>query len=313
MGLGEGVGGLIGGIAVAAGAAGKGGMGSYHDALNVIKKLKESEYDYRALSAPELRILGTYSPQLYTAIVPQDVQQITGSPGARESQVKSLGTLEQVRDQGDTLLDRLQTDRSNREILGSADAANEGVLRNIAARGQLGGGDELQARLNANQGIENSASDIAGNLAEQRALRRISGAESAANVAGNIQASDVGQQKLNADYITRLNEITAAQRNEAARSNAAAQTEAQGKNTENRQRIGDSNELLKYGTAKSNLERQNALKGQAFDERYKKTALLSGAYNTLGGAQDQARQNKADAIVGIGQGIGGIGGGLFGF
>jgi len=132
-------------------------------------------------------------------------------------------------------------------------------------------------------------------------------------MAGGIQEQDVGQQKLNADYITRLNEITSQQRTAAAASNAAAQTEAQGKNTENLQRIGDSNSLLKYGTEKSNIERQNALKGQAYDERYKKAALLSGAYQALGGAQDAQNANQSKAIVGAGQGVGGIGGGLFGF
>jgi hypothetical protein len=310
--IGSGVGGLVGGIAALA-LQGKSGTSQYKEAVAVIKKLKESEFDYRALSAPELRILGQYSPQLYSAIVPAEAQKVLGSPQARESQVKSLGTMEQVRDQGDTLLDRLGTEKANQQVLGSANAANEGVLRNLASRGQLGGGDELQARLAANQGIENNAADLSSNLAEQRALRKISGAQGAASLAGNIQEADVGQQKMNADYITRLNEITSQQRTEAAKSNAAAQTAAQASNTENRQRIGDSNALLQYGTAKSNLERQNALKGQSFDERARKAGMLSGALQALGGAYDTQNANQTKALVGVGQGAGGAAGGIFGF
>ena len=225
--------------------------------------------------------------------------------------------MEQFRDQGDTLVDRLGADRLQSQALSASDAANEGVLRNMAARGQLGGGDELQARMGANAGLQNQAASMAAQLAEQRSGRRMEGAQAAGGMAGQIRAGDIGVQQMNADYVTRLNEITSAQRTEAARSNAAAMTQAQGRNVDTAQRVGDSNALLAYGAARENKDSNNQLRGRAFDERARKAGMLVGATQQYGDALDRKNQQQAQAIQGVGQGIGqaagGAAGGLFGF
>lgn len=311
-GVGSGIGGAVGGIAALA-MQGQGGGSEYKEAIKIFEKLKTSNFDFRSISAPELRIVGQYMPQLYDAIVPAEAQQIADSPEARSSQVKSLGTMEEIRDHGDTLSDRLGSERTQNQILGASKSANEGVLRNMAARGQLGGGDELQARLGANQGLQNQAANMASQLAEQRALRKISGAQMSGSMAGQIRAGDIGVQGMNADYITRLNEITSQQRTAAAKDNAAAMTGAQAKNTEESQRVADSNKLLKYGADKDNRNTQNDLRGREFEQQYKKAAGLAGAHQMYGQQMDQKNQNQAQAMQGVGAGVGGIAGGAFGF
>src|SRR5262245_43984029 len=168
-----GIGGLIGGIAVAAGAAGKGGKKEHKAALDVWKKLQVSDFDYRALSPPELQVLGEYLPEVYQAVVPENFQGVSDSATGRAGQVQSLAQMQQIAGEGLPLVDRLQAQKAAGAVTSAASASQTDALRRLAARGQLGSGDEIQAQLAGSQQGANLARDTANDLATQAALRRM--------------------------------------------------------------------------------------------------------------------------------------------
>lgn len=311
-GIGSSIGGLLGGVAVLAGAAGEGGGDEYKAALQAWKKLKESNFDFQALSPPELRVLGEKFPDLYQAVVPREFQQIQETPGGREAQVRSLAGLEEIGREGMPLVDRLAAAEGGRAVTSAAGASRRDALRAMAARGQLGGGDELQAGLAASGQASNLGRDISSDLARQSALRRMQGLQGASQAAGQLRGQDIGVASQNAAIANRYAELFASMKTQEAQDAANARRQASMYNLGTTQRVGEANTLNRYNTMLANIERQNALRNQLFGQQLAKTQGLSGAYSDYGAYKDQQQATKAQAITGIGQGVGGLAGGALG-
>lgn len=311
--IGQGVGSLAGGIANLAGLAGPGGEDKYRDALRVWEKLQTSDFDMRSLSPPELRVVAEVFPALYDAAVPTEMQEIAGSPEAREAQVESLTGMRELGRTGLTDVDRLSNVRAQEAMAQSSRREREAVLRNLAARGQLGGGDELQARLATTGEQANQASDMGARLAEQAALRRVGAMGSAGQMAGQLRAADVGEQTARADVSQRFNELVYGALNRANQQNAAMQQQADMWNAGNVQNIANQNELARYQSQLSDIERQNRLRAGSFGQDVTKAEGQTGALKTLGGYKDQQQANRISGIQGAAEGAGGIVGGLFDF
>jgi hypothetical protein len=305
------VGGLIGGIAVAAGAAGKGGAKEHKKAAQVWEKLQLSNFDFRSLDAPELRVLAEQMPEIYQAVVPAEFQQIAES-GARADQVGALGQMQAIAREGLPVEDRLAAQEAGRAVTSTAAAAQEDALRRIAARGQLGSGDEIQAQLAGAQQGSNLARDLGSDLARQSALRRMSAIGQAGQMAGQLRAQDTSRAAQNAAIANRYAELFSSMKTQEAQDAAQSRQAAQNYNVGTRQQIGNANTANAYSTALENLNRQNALKNQQFGQQVTKTSGLSSAYNALAAYKDAMQQQKANAIVGAGESGGGIGDSLLG-
>lgn len=312
-GIGSAIGGIGGGIAVLAGAAGDNGDKYRKEALKAWKKLKVSDFDFRALSAPELKLVAQAFPQVYNAIVPEEVQTIVEGPENRLAQARALGRTEEIARSGSGLIDRLGAQEAMQRLAAEGNAADEGVLRNMAARGQLGAGDELQARLVSSANQNNAAAQAAASMTRDAAMRRLAANEQAFGQAGQMRAADVGIQQANAGFVNNFNALAAQLQNQAAQQNAAARERAQAYNVGQKQGIANENEQARYTTALENLNRSNRLKAGNTDENIRITQGMTGVLSQLGQSADQQQANRAQAIVGLGQGIGGAAGGAFGF
>lgn len=307
-----GVGGAIGNIAVLAGAAGKGGLGEYKQIPDLWRKLKESDFDFRSLSAPELQVLAQYSPELYQAVVPREFQQVQDSPGLRQTQMGALDRLQQASTGDLPILERQAQQQAQRGILGSYKTAQEDALQQLAQRGRLGAGDEIQARLAAGSQAQNLAADMGSQIAGDNANRRLGLQQTVGQMAGGLRGQDFQNRLANAEITNRFNELAAGYQNQAAQYNAGARERAQGAREGLKQNVADTNVMNRYGTTLENLNRQNALRDQLFGQQVTKTQGLSGALGQLGWAKDAEKAAKAQAIRGIGQGLGQTAGGLGG-
>lgn len=312
-GLGGGIGGIVGGAAVLAGAAGDNGDKYRQEALKAWKKLKASDFDFRSLSPPELKLVAQAFPQVYDAIVPDEAKTIVEDPANQLAQARALGRTEEVARSGSGLVDRLNAQEAMQRLASESQAADEGVLRNMAARGQLGGGDELQARLVGSANRNNAAAQAAASMTRDAAMRRLAANEQAFGQAGQMRSADIGVQGANAGFINNFNALAANLQTQAAANNAAARERAAGYNVQTKQGIADTNEQARYGTALENVNRQNRLKAGNTDENIRITQGMANVLGQLGSSADQQQQQKAQAIVGLGQGIGGAAGGAFGF
>lgn len=307
-----GLGGFGGSLAVMLGAAGKGGKGSLQQSVGLWDKIQQPNFDFRDLTFPELQQLSEYSPELVNAIIPKDVQQVLDSPEARAQQVGALGQLNAIGSQGGLALeDRLASQEAQRAMATQAQRDQGSVMRNLAQRGALGGGDEIQARLLGNQQASEMGRGMASDLTRQAMDRRLGAIQSSAGLAGQIRSSDQGLSAQNAGITNRFNELAANIQNQAAQFNAQAKTTAQGQNAATKQRIGETNLAGQYQNQQGNLQRQNDLRQQQYDNQIRKTAGQSNALQGLAQGQYAEQSARGQNIQSLGRGAGqAVGGGL---
>lgn len=154
-----------------------------------------------------------------------EYRKIKEDPRLKDAQLQALSQLQQVtKDGGLGINDRAMLNRSLGEANRVAQANQQGILENAAARGRLDSGAMLAAQLQNAQGTANRAQqaglDVAGQ-AQQRALQAMM---NAGQLGGQIRGQEWQQQSDAAraqDAIARYN--ADARTNAAMNSNAVKQ------------------------------------------------------------------------------------------
>lgn len=306
-GLGGGIGGLLGGIIVAAGGAGKGGKRDRDNALQAWNKLQTSDFDFTALSPPELQLIGEYYPDVYDAVVPEEFKMV-GRPETYGDERQSLAMLKELAQKGETDLDRMQRLETEDAISGAAQRNEEDLLRDLARRGQGQGGDALRARLSGNQAASQLAAQMGRGALADRASRRMNALSQYGAMAGDISGRDIQREMANQSAQNRYNELWANLQTDAARYGADASNQGQLYNLQRAQNVSDANALNRYNTQLANLQRQNDLRNLQYQQNLQKTMGVAGAYGQRAASKDAERNMKAAGIVGAGQGLGQAGG-----
>jgi len=301
--LGGGGGSLIGGIAVLAGAGGKGGIRDAGKAKEIWAKLKTSDFDFRSLDPPELLFLQQMDPELYTAIVPEEFREVEESP-FREDQARSLDILRRYAEEGETELDRIQRLESVDAITAAQGRGTEDALRQAAQRGALSSGDELRYRLGAGGQATQLAAELGRSAVADAALRRLGAAGQYGAAAGQARGQDFQRSSANANIANRFSEIYSQMKTDEARENTAARERAQSYNLGRQAEVSDTNILNRYNVGLENLDRQNQLRDQLYQQNLYKTQGLAGAYLDRGAYKEQQKEAKERAILGVGKGGG---------
>ena len=307
-----GLGGAVGGI-IGLATMGKGGKDELKEAIQLWRDVQTPGYDMRSLSPPQLRILAEYFPETYEAQVPQEVKlaQEEG-PEGRQAQAGAVQYLRGVQEEGLPLAERLAAQEAQGRVAQEARSQDEAVMQNLAARGRLGGGTEAALRAGRGQTAANLARGMGSDLASQAVQNRYRAALDAGQAGGQLRAQDLEKARSNADAVNRFNELTAQMRTQAARDAMEQRAQAQAYNVGTRQRVGEENELARYGTQLENLNRQNQLRGQGFQDTVTKTTGLTGALGGLSQAKYAEQEARLRNAQQIGQGIGGAAGGAGG-
>lgn len=309
-GVGSSVGGILGGVGVLAGLGGPGGDKQRAQALKVWQDLQTANFDMRAIPPADLKVFAQEFPQTYNAVIQGQPQQVQDSQQGRAAEIQGLGRFNQIAQEGMPTAERLAAEDAQHGLQQQYQANQESVLSDLAQRGRLSGGDEIAARMAGAQGSQNLAAQMGSNLAQQSAQNRMFGAQQAAQMGSQLRGEDVALSGQNANIMNRFNELASQMNTQAAQYNAGAAERAQAANVATRQHVGEANALGQYGTATENLNRQNALRQQGFNNQVTKTQGVSNALLQDAFARDQERRNKEQAIVGVGQGAGGLVGGL---
>lgn len=310
-GIGAGIGGALGG-AIGMAFAGPSGKKYYKQALAAVEKLQLSDFDMRSLSAPELRAISEAFPDLYQEVIQGPAAQIREPTEGRAAQIRGLSRFETMAREGLPTAERIAAESAQRQMAAQAAQANEAILRDLAERGQLSGGDEISARMAAGQQAHNLAAQQGANLAMLGAENRIRGMQGAQGAAGQLRGQDISVAGQNADMMNRFNELASQLGSERARYNAAARERSQMYNIGNRQRIGDFNAIARSQMNERNQDTQNRLRALATQERFGKTQMLQDALNNIGGFYDNQRAARIALGRGVGEGVGGIAGGALG-
>jgi hypothetical protein len=248
-------------------------------------------------------------PEVYEAIVPEDVKLIADSPELREAQMRGLAKIEQYSQEGLGVSERLAAQDAAEGISREYGRGTQSILRDLGARGRLSGGDEAQLRMVGQQGASNLARGLGSDLMRERVDARQRASYALPGVAGSIREQDTETQRYNAEAQNRHNELISKMRTDAARYAAAARQEAQNYNVANQQGVADQNVQADYVNRLENINRRNDLERDKFNAATALAAGKAGALNTRGYQKDQDRAAREQTIVNLGQGAGGAAGG----
>lgn len=304
------VGSIVGGTAVALGAAGKGGERDIKKALAAWQQLELSNFDFRSLSAPQLRLIGEYFPEAYDAVVPEEFKVIDIAP-TYQAERTALSQLQDVAETGEADIDRIQRLEIEDYLSGVQGRGQEDILRDLARRGQGGGGDVLRARLTGSQQASQQASQLGRGAIADRAGRRFEAIRDVGAQAGAMSGRNLQREAANQQAQTAYNSLFANLKTDAARFGAEERGFAQATNLGRAQYVGDANALNRYEQQLADLERQNQLRSMSFGERATQTSGIAGGYLNKAASADRTRNAKAAALVGTGRGLGQAGGGLY--
>lgn len=313
MSLGEGIGGLLGGVANLAGLAGEGSKRQRQLDKELWFGLETPELNPFELSPIELQMVAERYPEVYNAVIPDEVKLINDSPELRQAEIRGLNQIQRVADEGLPLNERLAALRQQDIMAQQSQRQQDNLAREFQMRGMGGGGAELAQRAIANQQAAQMARGMGDDLAMQAVNNRIGAAGQAAQMAGRIRGQDLNVQRGNADAQNRFNELVAQIRNQAGQYGAGARERAQQYNVAQRQGIADQNKQFQYATDLANRQRRNDVAQQDFNNRLAKLQGQSGAVQRYGRYKDAQTAAKADAIYGIGSGVGAIAGSMGGF
>ncbi len=312
MAIGQGAGGLVGGLANLFGGSGDDpAQGYLLQSLELLQQIQDPAFDFSDLTAPQLQFIAEVDPQTYEARVPEEVKIIAESE-ARASEERALMGLEDIATGGIPLVDRLAEQSAVEAIAGEAGAAQEGVLSDLAGRGRLGGGTEVQARLEADRDLNSLRATIARELAQDRALRRMDAIGASGQLAGQIRGGDIAREAENAAMINRMNQFIGSLQTDAERFAAQQETANRVREAEGRQRVSDVNRLTAYDVDRENIERRNALQEAIKNFQLRRAGHEVSALGDFGTSRRLERASRERNIENILGSAGGLVGGLAG-
>ena len=303
----EGIGALFGGIASLAGVGGEGGMPIYKEMFQLVKDLKNTDPDVRALAAAKLKQVAEVNPALYKAIVPEGYQGIQEDPRLKEAQLQSLQGMQRVAQEGLPTEDRILAGEAQRAMNQAQTRGINASLMNLSERGRLSGGAELQARLAAGQQSSEMGASFGRDLQKLAIQNRLNAMDQSSQMAGNIRGQDLTAQQSAAQIANRFNEFVSTMQNQAAQNNAQNTQQARMANTQSAQGISNQNQMLDYQNRIRNQEYPNAMRQQGYENELSKLGILIPTANKYAFGLDAEKQGKINAITGLGQGIGAAG------
>jgi len=296
--LGAGIGGLL---------IGGGGMDEYKKALEVIKAVQEPNFDKSKITPEQWKLVAQYKPEIYRQEAPEEVKNLVDTPAMKQAQYKALGQLQEIADKGLGEADRLAAIEAQNAMQMQQHRGSESMLQDLAARGRLGGGSELRARLASGQQAAELGRGMGSDLQKQAIQNRLNAIMQSGNLAGEIRGQDVDTSRQAAEIINRYNLANRQLAAQTGLQNAQSQNQANLWNAQNAQNTANQNTQTANQFKVYNQQYPNQMNQQEFQNSMNKAGALSGAYNQYGWAKDAERQGKINALAGIGQGIGGLG------
>jgi hypothetical protein len=252
----------------------------------------------RSIALDYLRSVGQLSPEMEEAInlADTELKGIKVDPRYKDLQNQALRSLEKRSREGLTAEDQAIINDINRK----ADVANRGrqqaVLENMAARGQLGSGAELAARLQASQDAADQANQQGSDLAGLMAARRLEAQNSLGNMASKLRSEEFGEQKDVASAQDLINKFNSGNQQSVQQRNVESRNQAQRLNLANEQDIANANVGLKN---QQQMYNKRALQDY-YNDIYQRRASAAKANVEAGESADRNRASKLEGVTRLG-------------
>lgn len=299
MGIGQNIGGILGGIA------------GYNNAnaldeelLGINPTAGFSDADYQTVGYE-----GDFTPTLFDDPEAAQYQTISEDPRVRQVEMDAL----------QSMIDRASgaaDAKSNAAQFGAMDEANqlargrEGAIRqSMARRGQTGSGMDAVLQAQAGQSAANRARAGTQDAVTNAAIEKMLANNQAMAGAGSVRGQDFQRNAANSDIVNRFNQFNTQARNAARQANVGMQNDARMRNVNTKQGLAGTN----TGIKNQGLNRSDANRQKNLDNRYKRFGMHAGLMNQATGAMNDVTQNAGAAADQIGgsvmSGVSGMGGG----
>lgn len=246
------------------------GFGSVFNFLSGGNFGKGSEMAQSAVDA--IRNMPTYDPKSAQIILGRAVEQgeltpeqaqnflldysamegVAADPATVQAQREALAYFQDVAKNGLTAADKAQLETVMIQENANERGNREAILQNMAARGQLGSGQEIASKLVSQQGSANRNFAAGTSLASQAQQRALQAMTQAGSYASNLRSQDVAEQTQKAQAADAIAAFNAQMQAQTNRANVASNNAAQAQNLAN-----------KYAIQQTNLNQQRAEQEQA--------------------------------------------------
>lgn len=306
MALGEALGGIVGGFLGKNAAK----MDRRHQkdmmnkAMAAFDKLGFPPDLSKQLIVEELQRQGQYTPELEETIdvVESEYNQIKEDPSLQKAQLQALGGLQERAKVGLSAEDRAGLNQVRQEVQRDAEGKRQQILQQMQARGMGGSGAELIAQLQAGQSGAELASQQSDNLMAQAQQRALQALGQSGQMAGDMQQAKFGREADVARALDERNRFLAENTIARQQRNVGSLNQAQAANLAEQQRLHEAN----ITNRRAEAERQVAAKGNQYNQGLSYAQGKAGQAMNMANFYGQQAQQKADAQVAMGKGVGGL-------
>lgn len=255
--------------------------------------------DYENLIAPYLQSAGQLSPETYDAQISGTERNIQEDPGGELAQLRNLGRLEGIAQEGLPLQDMLMAQQSQRALASEGGRAREAVMADMVRRGRGGSGAELAAKLATTGDQEAAAGQRGSDLAMMAIQNRLAGIGELGGQLGQFRGQNISKEAQISNISNQYNQWLSGLNTTAAANAARTKNAAQQYNLANDQRIADTNVMGNY----QNLLQKDSQAQMGFQDTLAKIGGQTGQLDKLSNMQMALSQQKQDRVSGAGAGV----------
>lgn len=258
-----------------------------------------------AATYQRLQSQGELTPETEEIFMQADTElnKIEADPALKEAQMTALNSLRrEAEQQGLTMEDKLALTQGQLSAEAEAKGRQGAILQDLAARGQLGAGQELAARMMAEQSGQQSEAMRSAQVAADARKRAIDAVLRGGEMAGNLRSQDFSEQERKAAAQDAINKFNVANRQQVTGANVDRRTEANKLNLGEKQRIDDTN----VGLANKEADNRVAATEADYRNRLNLASAKYGAKTSQAQAESERKKQSAEGFAGVASGVGDI-------
>jgi hypothetical protein len=268
-----------------------------------LDKVQNPNYDMSQFTPEEYQLVGTYAPEALPLVQERAPQLVKLSQSGQTGQDAMQSALFKLKSLGQTGADA-QSQGMVEQALKASQVQNQGqqasIMDSMARRGAApGGGLEMAAAMNAQQG-NNQAANAAGTDAALQAYQtRLQSLKDSAGIGNQLSNQDMTMQSSNANIINGFNTRMANMQNQTNMYNTGNINQAQQVNLAAKQQTADQN----VGLRNNAVAQKNDLYQQQYQNALDKVRIQSGVTDRNITGINQRAQDSNNSMQGMTGGI----------
>lgn len=263
-------------------------------------------FNTAAITPEAYKVVEKYAPESAAFIKEQSPELAKASEAGmkgREAQLEALGKYRDIvaADGFDpSMMDKYNL--ASQKAQAAAKSNTESIMQNAARRGQAGAGSTLAAQLQGGSDAMQRQAQMSSDMAGQAYQSQLEALRQQAALGGNIRQSDFGESKTNADVINSFNQRATGNYQNYLNQQANARNEAQLRNVNVAQDVGNKNVAARNTAQEQNLRNQNDIAMKNYDVARQQNAdrlNVTNQKNNILGKGYSDKMSKANAQAGV--------------